>query len=152
MLDRENASPWPEAIASFIDAAIVLVFVGIRHREIVPLLKLHKLDRRNTIQLLALTLAFVLSMSLYFNLIQAVGVPIYRVSESFQRAGWPLWSMIVLVSIMPTVFEELAFRGAIQSALEVVFSNREAWIIQAALFSVSRARWRIQTSSSALSV
>jgi len=41
-----------------------------------------------------------------------------------------------LVSAMPAVFEELAFRGVIQTALESVLDRREAWLIQGALFSV----------------
>jgi membrane protease YdiL (CAAX protease family) len=44
--------------------------------------------------------------------------------------------MLLLISLMPGIFEELAFRGVIQSTLEHVFDRREALVIQAALFSV----------------
>ena len=44
--------------------------------------------------------------------------------------------MFLGVSVMPAVFEELAFRGVIQSSLEHVFTGVEAWLIQGALFSV----------------
>jgi membrane protease YdiL (CAAX protease family) len=44
--------------------------------------------------------------------------------------------MLLLVSVVPAIIEELAFRGVIQSSLEKVFDARDAWIIQAALFSV----------------
>ena len=44
--------------------------------------------------------------------------------------------MFVLVSLMPAFVEELGFRGFIQSTLNHVFHEREAWLIQAALFSV----------------
>ena len=52
------------------------------------------------------------------------------------QAGWPAWTGFVLVSVMPAIFEELAFRGVIQSSLERVFNARDAWLIQAALFSL----------------
>jgi len=44
--------------------------------------------------------------------------------------------MLALVSLMPAVVEEVAFRGVIQSALQRVAGEREALLIQAALFSV----------------
>src|SRR6185503_5812203 len=47
-----------------------------------------------------------------------------------------LWAMVLLTSVMPAIFEELAFRGVIQSSLERIFNARDAWLIQAALFSV----------------
>ena len=40
------------------------------------------------------------------------------------------------MSLTPALFEELAFRGVIQSGLTSVVRSREAWLIQAALFSV----------------
>ena len=65
-----------------------------------------------------------------------LGVPVASMTTTFTRAGWPLWAMFLLLSVMPAVFEELAFRGVIQSALERILNARDAWLIQAALFSV----------------
>jgi membrane protease YdiL (CAAX protease family) len=79
---------------------------------------------------------FVVLASAYFWLIERLGVPVATVSGTLAEAGWPLWAMLLLISVMPAIFEELAFRGVIQSSLERVFNARDAWLIQAALFSV----------------
>lgn len=59
-----------------------------------------------------------------------------EMTTGFRKYGWGVPVMVVLVSVMPALFEELAFRGVIQSNLENIFGPREALIIQAALFSV----------------
>ena len=133
---RSDSSPWPDAILSGIDAAIVLAFAAARHRDLRPLLRVPGVNRRSALELGAIALIFVAAMSAYFELLEHMGVPLARLSDAYVRAGWPLWAMLLLVSAMPAVFEELAFRGVIQSALERVVERREAWLIQAALFSV----------------
>lgn len=136
MTARAIASPWPEAIASGIDAAIILTFASLRYRDILPLLGLPRLSARGALELLGLALSFIAIMGAYFTLIQRAGVPVDHIAPAFKQFGWPVWSMFLLVSAMPAIFEELAFRGVIQSALERVLGEREAWLIQAALFSV----------------
>ena len=133
---RAITSPRPEAIASGIDAAIVLAFASLHYRDILPLLGLPKLSARGALELLGLALSFIAVMGAYFVLIQRAGAPILHIATTYKQFGWPVWSMFLLVSAMPALFEELAFRGVIQSALERVLGEREAWIIQAALFSV----------------
>ena len=135
-IDRNGTSPWPAAFTSVVDALIVLLFVGIRYRDIQPLLRLPHLNARAALGLFGVALVFVTGMSIYFALIKHLGVPMLRTTDIYQKSGWPVWSMFVLISVMPAVFEELAFRGVIQSTLEHVFDKREAWLIQAALFSV----------------
>ncbi|MBI3545834.1 MAG: CPBP family intramembrane metalloprotease [Gammaproteobacteria bacterium] len=135
-IGRGNFSPWSETITSGIDALIVLVFVGMRHRELHALFNFPQFTRRHSLELLAVVLVFVVGVNLYFALIQYAGTPMVRVSTVYQKAAWPVWSMFVLICIMPAVFEELAFRGVIQTALGHVFNEREAWLIQAALFSI----------------
>ena len=136
MIERINSSPWPEAVVSGVNALIVLGFAGLRHKEIVALLGVPRIAWRNAIELTLLSLALLALMSIYFALIEYLGVPMLRAASEFQKARWGLGAMVVLVSLMPAVVEEMAFRGVIQSSLEHVFDWREAWIIQAALFSV----------------
>lgn len=133
---RGNSSPWSETITSIIDALIVLAFAGRRYRDLRPLLAFPRLTRRLALELFAVALIFIVGVNAYFASIQYLGTPIAHVAAAYQKSGWPVWSMFVLVSIMPAVFEELAFRGVIQTALENVFNQREAWLIQAALFSI----------------
>lgn len=129
-------SLWAEVVASVFDAVVVLAFVVTSWQQVAPLLKHGRFDRRIALQLAAASVALFVVLSGYFVLLEHVGVPILRLTQAFRRSGWPLWSMVVLVSVMPAIFEELAFRGVMQSGLERVLGAREAWLIQAALFSV----------------
>jgi membrane protease YdiL (CAAX protease family) len=136
MIVKFNSTPWPEVIVSGIDALIVFAFVGFRYRDILPLLKWPEFSMRSVIELAVLSLSFIVLLNVYFTFIEWAGVPMARVAGTYQNAGWHVGSMFLLVSIMPAFVEELAFRGVIQSTLEKVFKEREAWLIQAALFSV----------------
>ena len=88
------------------------------------------------IGIVGVSAAFVVAMFLYFHFLARLGMPIMRATETIAQAGWPAWTGFVLISVMPAIFEELAFRGVIQSSLERVFNVRDAWLIQAALFSL----------------
>lgn len=133
---RGVSSPWPEVAISVIDAVIVLVALGTRYQKLRFVFTLHPLGRRGVTALLIAAVAFVGLGSLYFWALQQLGVPVASPTDSLTRAGWPLWAMLLLFSVMPAVFEEIAFRGVIQSSLERILNARDAWLIQAALFSV----------------
>jgi len=133
---RAYNSPWVDVTLSGIDAAVVCIFAAMHRRQIGALLKTPSLDRRGSLALLGIAVGTVLLLSAYFALIERAGVPIMHMSRIYVKFGWPLWSIFLLGSVMPAVFEELAFRGVIQSCLELVLNAREALLIQAALFSV----------------
>jgi len=133
---RSAPSPWLDVAASAIDAAIVLVAVGLRYRKLLFLFELRPYGPRDSAAFVAIAFAFVGLASAYFWAIERLGVPMASATATFTRAGWPLWTMFLLICVMPAVFEELAFRGVIQSSLERVLNARDAWLIQAALFSV----------------
>lgn len=135
LVSRGEDSPWPTVAVSAIDALIVVAFAATRWRKLVFLFRLHPIGARRWIEVLAAAAAFLLAMSLWFGFLARLGVPFSQATDDMARAGWPVWSMLLLVSVMPAVFEELAFRGVIQSSLERVFNARDAWLIQAALFS-----------------
>jgi membrane protease YdiL (CAAX protease family) len=136
LASRSDSSPWPMVILSVIDAAIVIVAVGLRYRSLFFLFKVHPIGPSGWTALVAMAFLLVGGASLYFWALQHLGVPMSSSTDAFTRAGWPVWTMLVLMSAMPAVFEELAFRGVMQSSLERVFNARDAWLIQAALFSV----------------
>lgn len=136
MIAKFNSTPWPEVYVSCIDALIVFVFVGLNFSEMSHLLRLPKLNIRYVTEMVVLILCFITLWNVYFTLIERAGVPLGRVASIYQKAGWHIGPMLVLVSIMPAFVEELGFRGVIQSTLNHVFHEREAWLIQAALFSV----------------
>jgi len=136
LASRGDSSPWSMVAVSAIDAAIVLVAAGLRYRKLFFLFKFHPIGPRGSVALLSTTIVFVGAASAYFWLLERLGVPMASATGTFTRAGWPPWTMILLISLMPAIFEEMAFRGVIQSSLERVFNARDAWLIQAALFSV----------------
>jgi uncharacterized protein len=133
---RSESSPWPLVAASAIDALIVLVAAGLRWRKLTFLFRIHPIGARRWMEIAATSVAFVVVMSLYFGLLERLGVPFSQATETLAQAGWPLWTALLLISLMPAVFEELAFRGVIQSSLDRIFNARDAWLIQAALFSL----------------
>ena len=133
---RSDHSPWPLVIMSAADAVIVLVAVGLRYRKLLFLFRLRASGLRDMAALVATAFVFIGVAGAYFWALDRLGVPIVSSTATFTRAGWPPWTMFLLISVMPAVFEELAFRGVIQSSLERVLNARDAWLIQAALFSV----------------
>jgi uncharacterized protein len=133
---RSERSPWPVVIMSAVDATIVLVAVGLSYRKLLFLFQLRAAALRDAAALVAIAVVFVGLASAYFWALERLGVPIFSSTATFTRAGWPPWTMYLLISVMPAVIEELAFRGVIQSSLERVLNARDAWLIQAALFSV----------------
>jgi membrane protease YdiL (CAAX protease family) len=135
-LSRFDASPWPGAIVSGIDALIVLSFAAFRFRELAPLLGRPSFDPQRALILVLLALAFFAVLNAYFTLIEWMGMPFFRLADGYEKAGWPTASMFLLVSLLPAFVEELAFRGIIQCSLERIAGERQALFIQAALFSV----------------
>lgn len=123
-------------VGGLVDLAIVLVFVVINRGLLAPLLAPWRPGLRQLAFLLGVCLAFIAAFTGYFALLKATGLPWSSLVAGFTRQGWPVWSMLLLISLLPAVTEELAFRGVIQARLERVMTFREAWFIQAALFSV----------------
>ncbi|HEX9395654.1 MAG TPA: CPBP family glutamic-type intramembrane protease [Burkholderiales bacterium] len=136
LASRASHSPWGTVALSLVDALIVLTAVGLRFDRLRFLFRIHSIGLPAALRLAVWTTLFVALMAGYFWMLEHLGVPISSATRTFDRAGWPVWSMFLLVSLMPAFFEELAFRGVIQSSLERVFNTRDAWLIQAALFSV----------------
>lgn len=132
---QANSSPWPGEIADAIDAVIVLVFAAWRYKDLLPLLRIPSLGARSILELAGLGLAFIAVISGYFAVLDYAGVPIIRFADLYRQFHWPVWAMFLSISVMPAIFEELAFRGVIQSTLTNLLGEREAWLIQAALFS-----------------
>ena len=133
---RSVHSPWIDVMASASQALIVLVALASRWSKLSFLFKFHPGTLRDGLILVGIAVLFVALATGYFKLLAYLGVPFYTSTAMFTAAEWPLWSVFLLVSIAPAVLEEIAFRGVIQSSLERMLNARDAWLIQAALFSV----------------
>jgi uncharacterized protein len=136
IVTKFDDSPWPQTIAAGIDALVVFAFVMSRFTLVSPLLLLPRVRPRAVFDLVVGSVAVALVLVCYFALLKHLGMATAEYRQIYEKAHWPVWSIFVLVSVVPAVVEEIAFRGVIQSLLEQLGSGAEAWLIQAALFSV----------------
>lgn len=115
---------------------VVLAFSVHYRNELVALLRPSTFDR-NALRLLAI--ATVIQFALLgavFYLLQKTGIPFERITDEMHRHNYALWQLLALYSLAPAIFEEVAFRGIIFHRMRGVLDEREAWLVQAALFSV----------------
>jgi uncharacterized protein len=136
ILSRQIISSWLDVAGDGLSAIIVAIFAVINYRDLLPLLKLPRIDRMAALQMIAVAIAAFTLISLYFQVFHWAGVPTIQATDSFMASGWPLWSVFLIISITPAIVEEITFRGLIQSSLERVFGVRDALLIQAALFGI----------------
>jgi membrane protease YdiL (CAAX protease family) len=73
--------------------------------------------------------------AVYFRTLGALGIPFHDPSRTYVEAGWPRWAPFVFISILPGIFEEIAFRGYVMARLDELLSPAETLVVQAALFS-----------------
>jgi hypothetical protein len=124
--------PWHAVVFG----SVIAAFVGRYGDEILELLRPSTFDR-NAGRMLALAtvIQFVL-LGAVFYLLELTGIPFERITDEMQRHDYALWQLLVLYSLVPAVFEEVAFRGIIFHRLRGVLGEREGWLVQAALFSI----------------
>ncbi len=91
---------------------------------------------RSVFELCGVLLAMYVFMSLYIRITSMAGIETVALLADYQTHNWPLWAIFVSISLLPGIFEELAFRGYIQHRLENIGTVKEALVIQAAMFSV----------------
>jgi len=136
MASRFDDSPWSEVAIVAFDLVLVAFFAVQLGPELWAMLRPSVGERGQWLRSCAVAAVFVPTMWAYFAALEGLGVPMLSMTDDYVKQGWPPWAMLLMVSIAPAVTEEIAFRGVIQLRLERVFPAREAWLIQAALFSV----------------
>jgi membrane protease YdiL (CAAX protease family) len=82
---------------------------------------------------LAMLVAF---SAIYFPILRWLGMTMASASDPFRAVGWPRWSIYLLVSLVPAIFEELTFRGYVMARLAALLTARETLLVQAALFAL----------------
>jgi hypothetical protein len=60
----------------------------------------------------------------------------YSYTDHLFDAGWGWGMSILVVAVQPAIFEELAFRGVVFSALRRVLESREAVLVTALMFMI----------------
>lgn len=84
----------------------------------------------------AVAVCCVIFLNMYFSVFGLLKSEMTNSSSSILKFGWPVWSVYILVSLLPGILEEIAFRGIIYNKLKETFSTKEALILQAAGFSI----------------
>lgn len=124
--------PWQ----SLVFGAVILCFAIPYRSEITPLLRPSTFDRNARRKLaIAAGVQFV-ALGAVFYLLEQTGIPLERITDEMQRHDYSLWQLLVLCSLVPAVVEEVAFRGILFGRLRLVLGEREAWLVQAAFFSI----------------
>jgi hypothetical protein len=124
------------ALFTLFDAIAITVFAGLYFQRLMPLLHPTPIPISASSKIVAASAATGALVAAYFYVLGRLGVADADVSQSFRAAGWSIGWVFVLIAVIPAIFEELAFRGIIQTSLETIVSPRDALIIQAAMFSV----------------
>lgn len=125
-----------DAFITAASAALVTGFALHEWRLLSPLLDPRRLRLSAAIPIAIGVVVTVAALQGYFAALEALDVPTLRSWPMFEKAGWPLWSALLLVAAAPGIFEELAFRGLIYQGLHRVMSRRDALLVQAMAFSV----------------
>lgn len=126
----------PEPWITLSYGSIILAFAVWYRSELLARLHPSTLDRA---ALRCLGIAAVVQFAVLgaaFYLLGQLGIPFERVTDDIERYDYGLWQLLLWSSLAPAFFEEIAFRGIIFDRLSRVFREREAWLVQAALFSI----------------
>jgi membrane protease YdiL (CAAX protease family) len=123
----------------YADAAFSLVTIGwcaAHRRELLPLLGTFPgVGWYLTAVLLAIP-TFLIAHVLVEGMERVFGLEEYGYSTAFlaEGYGWP-W-IILSICVQPGIFEELGFRGVIQTSLGRVLTTREALAVSAMMFAI----------------
>jgi len=130
----------PGPIADVFDASVFIALVlGYLFRNwggVAKVFRLRKPKARRLVELAIICVVVYFFLQFYFSAMEYFGWPMLKMTGPYTKAHWPLWSIFALICLEPGVFEEIAFRGIIQTKLSHILSVREALFIQAALFSI----------------
>lgn len=123
-------------VASFMMAAITLIWCAIFRHDLWPMLKRISKPRwfAAALGLAAVTYVFASTM---VRMVQFVfHLPDVPYLEPFIDEGYGLGWAILCVAVLPGIFEELAFRGVILSPLNRILKDQEAMVVCALMFAI----------------
>lgn len=115
---------------------VVTAFALMSTPSVFRLFRMPQLDLTRAAMILGAALLWGLGIEGYFWLIKALGVQFVQFWPDFDAAGWPWWTVFLIVCAVPGIFEEIAFRGVIYDALRPILGRRDALLVQAMGFAV----------------
>lgn len=117
-------------------AGLVTLFAWFSPTPVSRLLRWPHVEPRTAALLVAGAVGWGLAIEGYFFSIRALGVQFVQFWPDFDAAGWPWWTVFMIVCVVPGVFEEIAFRGLIYDGLKPILGPRDALLVQAMAFAV----------------
>ncbi|HYD49103.1 MAG TPA: CPBP family intramembrane glutamic endopeptidase [Terriglobales bacterium] len=127
---------WPGAAVAAANALTVLAFAVAYRDQLAPLLQWPAASTRTLWQMWIASAVAITVLVAYLAISERLLIRTLTYSDIYREAGLPLWAALLMLTVVPALIEELAFRGLIQTSLERVFNINEAWYLQAALFGV----------------
>lgn len=125
-----------EIAVGILDALIVLIWVVVHRKQVVPLMKLPS----NPLWLIAgLATGIVTFLVTHFFLevvSAAFNVPIIRMTDEYFAAGYTVVIPLLMIVLQPAIVEEFAFRGVIFNVLNDHLTLKEAMLVSACMFAV----------------
>lgn len=124
-------------IISGVDVLLILSYWSISR---IPILSMFGINR-DTIKyglaaIVVLSGLLVVNFSYHAAIIKFLGLQVFSVTDTFTKAGFGFRAMVFEMCLMPAVWEEIAFRGLIQTNLSKKFGKWEAILITSAMFAI----------------
>jgi uncharacterized protein len=131
----ESLSVKGELIAVGVSAGLILIWCLASLKEVAPTLGRLPAPWWYAVGAGAAVPTFLLATALV-RVVMYLGVDSVSYTDSFLEEGYSFIWPIVVICVEPAIFEELAFRGAIQSSLRQVLSPWEAILVSAMMFGI----------------
>ena len=136
LVERFTKGPGVSLILDVLFDSLIVGFLIMNWAKVAPAFRLRPLVSKVLFELFCLSVLLFFFLKLYFGAFDFFHWPTIQLSESYLKAGWPIWSIFLINAVQPGIFEEIAFRGIIQTRLNRILPWKEALLIQAALFSI----------------
>lgn len=120
----------------FLSAVITVIYALNNSKSVKPLLTTFGYKGIKRLEIAAGFLFVFVFMFLYLRFLRFIGFGTINMTESYMEYQYPFWVFAILLSVVPGIFEEIAFRGIIYDQFTLIGKENEAIIIQAVMFSI----------------
>jgi membrane protease YdiL (CAAX protease family) len=135
-IDYFTKGPWVNLVLDILFDSLIISFLAMNWKKVSAAFRLRPVGGKILFELFYLSVLLFFFLKFYFGVFDYFHWPTVHLSESYLKVGWPIWSIFVINAVQPGIFEEIAFRGIIQTRLNRILPWKEALLIQAALFSI----------------
>lgn len=135
-LDDENVAQGM-LIISWIDALVILSYWNISRTAILFLFRFNRDTLKYVMTAMGVLVPLLLvNFSYHHTITTFLEVQVVLVSDPFVKAGFGFGVIVFGICLMPAIWEEIAFRGLIQTSLSKRFGKWEAILITSAMFAI----------------